>query len=166
MATTTTVSGVRELTVRAIVVGGLITLIFIAANVYLGLKVGLTFATSIPAAVISVGAALLRRPHDRREQHRPDDRIGGRDAVGDQLRAAGSHHDRLVERAPLLDHGRRLRSRRHPRRDVLDPVARPLVTGSDLPYPEEVAGAEVLKVGERTDGADDSRVGVEEVHSH
>ncbi|RZL56440.1 MAG: oligopeptide transporter, OPT family, partial [Sphingomonas sp.] len=38
--------------------GGLITLLFTAANVYLGLKVGLTFATSIPAAVISM--AILR----------------------------------------------------------------------------------------------------------
>ena len=48
----------RELTVRAILLGGVITLMFTAANVYLGLKVGLTFATSIPAAVISM--ALLR----------------------------------------------------------------------------------------------------------
>ena len=47
-----------ELTVRAILLGGLITLAFTAANVYLGLKVGLTFATSIPAAVISM--AVLR----------------------------------------------------------------------------------------------------------
>ena len=38
--------------------GGLITLLFTAENVYLGLKVGITFATSIPAAVISM--ALLR----------------------------------------------------------------------------------------------------------
>jgi len=47
-----------ELTVRSIVLGGLITLVFTAANVYLGLRVGLTFATSIPAAVISM--AVLR----------------------------------------------------------------------------------------------------------
>jgi putative OPT family oligopeptide transporter len=45
---------VVELTVRGIVLGILITTIFTAANVYLGLKVGLTFATSIPAAVISM----------------------------------------------------------------------------------------------------------------
>src|SRR3546814_19289680 len=44
--------------IRAILLGGLLTLAFTAANVYLGLKVGLTFATSIPAAVISM--ALLR----------------------------------------------------------------------------------------------------------
>jgi len=48
----------RELTLRTIVLGGLITLAFTAANVYLGLKVGLTSATSIPAAVISM--AVLR----------------------------------------------------------------------------------------------------------
>src|SRR3546814_16659159 len=48
----------RELTIRAILLGGLLTLAFTAANVYLGLKVGLTFDTSIPAAVISM--ALLR----------------------------------------------------------------------------------------------------------
>ena len=33
---------VKELTARGIVIGGIITLIFTAANVYLGLKVGLT----------------------------------------------------------------------------------------------------------------------------
>src|SRR6476619_4458894 len=48
----------RELTVRGLVLGVLITTVFTTANVYLGLKVGLTFATSIPAAVISM--ALLR----------------------------------------------------------------------------------------------------------
>src|ERR1700675_3941162 len=47
-----------ELTLRAVVLGGLIPPAFTAANVYLGLKVGLTFATSIPAAVISM--AVLR----------------------------------------------------------------------------------------------------------
>ena len=48
----------RELTLRAVLLGGAITLVFTAANVYLGLRVGLTFATSIPAAVISM--AVLR----------------------------------------------------------------------------------------------------------
>ena len=44
----------KELTVRGLILGALITTIFTAANVYLGLKVGLTFASSIPAAVISM----------------------------------------------------------------------------------------------------------------
>ncbi|MBV9275138.1 MAG: OPT/YSL family transporter, partial [Verrucomicrobia bacterium] len=47
-----------ELTVRGLILGVAITLVFTAANVYLGLKVGLTFASSIPAAVISM--AVLR----------------------------------------------------------------------------------------------------------
>ena len=53
-ATTT----VKEMTLRGIVLGGVITLVFTAANVYLGLRVGLTFATAIPAAVVSM--AILR----------------------------------------------------------------------------------------------------------
>lgn len=56
--TTSTRSSLKELTFRGIIIGGIITLLFTAANVYLGLKVGLTFATSIPAAVISM--AILR----------------------------------------------------------------------------------------------------------
>ena len=50
--------GLRELTSRGIVLGAILTVLFTAANVYLGLKLGITFATSIPAAVISM--AVLR----------------------------------------------------------------------------------------------------------
>ena len=42
----------RELTLRGMVLGALITVVFTASNVYLGLKVGLTFASTIPAAVV------------------------------------------------------------------------------------------------------------------
>ena len=51
-------TGLREFTVRGFVLGAVLTLIFSASNAYLGLKVGMTFATSIPAAVMSM--ALLR----------------------------------------------------------------------------------------------------------
>ena len=44
----------NELTIRGLILGALLTTVFTAANVYLGLKVGLTFASSIPAAVISM----------------------------------------------------------------------------------------------------------------
>src|SRR5690348_12230443 len=47
-----------ELTIRGIVIGIVITVVFTAANVYFGLKAGITFSTSIPAAVISM--AILR----------------------------------------------------------------------------------------------------------
>ena len=44
----------RELTVRGMLLGAVLTVIFTASNVYLGLKVGLTFSSAIPAAVISM----------------------------------------------------------------------------------------------------------------
>ncbi len=48
----------RELTWRGLALGVAICAVFTAANVYFGLKAGLTFASSIPAAVISM--AVLR----------------------------------------------------------------------------------------------------------
>src|SRR5690606_11878384 len=38
-----------ELTLRGVLLGALITVIFTASNVFLGLKVGLTFSSAIPA---------------------------------------------------------------------------------------------------------------------
>ena len=55
---TATYPTLPELTFRGMFLGMLITVIFTASNVYLGLKVGLTFSSSIPAAVISM--AILR----------------------------------------------------------------------------------------------------------
>ncbi|MEO8142495.1 MAG: oligopeptide transporter, OPT family, partial [Sphingomicrobium sp.] len=40
------------------------------------------------------------------------------------------------------------------------PLRRALVTGSDLPYPEGVAAAEVLKVGAGVGGAEENRIGL------
>ena len=72
-----------ELTLRGLVLGAGITLVFTAANVYLGLKVGLTFASTIPAAVISMAVLrAVQKLDDLREQHRPDRRVGGRDDLG------------------------------------------------------------------------------------
>ncbi|WP_144794022.1 OPT family oligopeptide transporter [Corynebacterium singulare] len=154
MATTTaegSQSTLRELTLRGIIIGGLITLIFTAANVYLGLKVGLTFATSIPAAVISM--AVLRRfaGHNVKENN----------IVQTIASAAGTlsaiifvlpglvmvgywQGFSFVDTAAVCAIG-----------GVLGvmysiPLRRALVTGSDLPYPEGVAAAEVLKVGDST----------------
>ena len=57
------------------------------------------------------------------KQHRPDYRLRRRHAGGHHLCAAGSHHGGLVAGLSLLDHGRGLRDRRHPGRDVLRAVA-------------------------------------------
>ena len=48
---------VKELTARGIIIGGIITLIFTAANVYLGLKVGLTFASEV--RIVGAGAIAI-----------------------------------------------------------------------------------------------------------
>jgi putative OPT family oligopeptide transporter len=47
---------VTELTIRAVVLGLILTVVLMAANTYLGLRAGLTISASIPAAVISMGA--------------------------------------------------------------------------------------------------------------
>src|SRR4051794_5698283 len=43
-----------ELTVRAVILGALLGLVFAASSVYLALKIGLTVSASIPIAVLSV----------------------------------------------------------------------------------------------------------------
>ena len=50
-----------ELTVRAVVLGTLLGMIFGASSLYLVLKVGLTVSASIPVAVISI--TLFRLAH-------------------------------------------------------------------------------------------------------
>src|SRR5436189_5475970 len=46
----------RELTARAVIMGAVCGALFGAANAYLGLRVGMTVSTSIPVAVMTVGA--------------------------------------------------------------------------------------------------------------
>ncbi len=140
----------RELTIRGIILGGVITLVFTAANVYLGLKVGLTFATSIPAAVISM--AVLRRVRSSSIQEN--------NIVQTIASAAGTLAAIIFVLPGLIIVGW---WQNFPYWTVLAiciiggalgvmytvPLRRALVTTSDLPYPEGVAAAEVLKVGSK-----------------
>lgn len=152
----------RELTVRGIVLGGLITLLFTAANVYLGLKVGLTFATSIPAAVISMailrflsGATILEN-----------------NIVQTIASAAGTLAAIIFVLPGLVIVGWWQGFPYWTTAAVCFiggtlgvmfsvPLRRALVAGSDLPYPEGVAAAEVLKVGSRAgEGAEENQRGL------
>src|SRR3954471_14457817 len=140
--------GLRELPVRSVILGGVITLLFTAANVYLGLKVGLTFATSIPAAVISM--ALLRLVGNSN--------ILENNIVQTIASAAGTLAAIIFVLPGLIMVGW---WQGFPYWTTVAvcaiggtlgvmfsvPLRRALVTGSDLPYPEGVAAAEVLKVG-------------------
>jgi putative OPT family oligopeptide transporter len=152
-----------ELTLRSLILGVLITLVFTAANVYFGLKAGLTFATSIPAAVISM--AVLRALRNATIQEN--------NIVQTVASAAGTLSSIIfvlpgmvmigwwtgfpywVSCAICVFGG------------ILGvmysiPLRRALVTQSDLPYPEGVACAEVLKCGsgELGRGLEESRAGL------
>src|SRR5687767_13516750 len=143
----------KELTVRGLILGALITTIFTAANVYLGLKVGLTFASSIPAAVISM--ALLSHVHDSS--------ILENNIVQTVASAAGTLSAIIFVLPGLVIVGwwtgfpfwqSFLICVSGGILGVMFtiPLRRALVTTSDLPYPEGVAAAEVLKVGSGTRG--------------
>jgi putative OPT family oligopeptide transporter len=137
-----------ELTLRGILLGVLITLVFTAAQVYLGLKVGLTFATSIPAAVISM--ALLRAFKTSTIQEN--------NIVQTIASAAGTLSSVIFVLPGLLMIGWWSNVPFLPTFGACAvggilgvmytiPLRRALVTNSNLPYPEGVAAAEVLKVG-------------------
>src|SRR5215475_12607848 len=143
----------RELTARSLVLGALITTVFTAANVYLGLKVGLTFASSIPAAVISM--AILSAVKDSS--------ILENNIVQTVASAAGTLSAIIFVLPGLVIVGwwtgfpfwqSFLICVSGGILGVLFtiPLRRALVTTSDLPYPEGVAAAEVLKVGSGTRG--------------
>ena len=138
----------RELTARGLVLGVLITTVFTAANVYLGLKVGLTFASSIPAAVISMAILSTVR----------DSSILENNIVQTVASAAGTLSAIIFVLPGLVIVGwwtgfpfwqSFLICVSGGILGVLFtiPLRRALVTTSDLPYPEGVAAAEVLKVG-------------------
>lgn len=144
----TTASARKELTLRGVVIGLAITVVFTAANVYFGLKAGLTFATSIPAAVISM--AVLRGFRGATVQEN--------NIVQTVASSAGTQSAIIFvlpglvmvgwwqgfpfwTSAGLCALGGILGVM------YTIPLRRALVAGSDLPYPEGVACAEVLKVG-------------------
>jgi putative OPT family oligopeptide transporter len=138
----------KELTVRGLILGVLITLIFTAANVFFGLKAGLTFATSIPAAVISM--AVLRGFKDMTIQEN--------NIVQTIASAAGTLSAIIFVLPGLVIIGWWTGFPYWTSVSICAlggvlgvmysiPLRRALVTQSDLPYPEGVACAEVLKVG-------------------
>lgn len=154
-------SSLKELTFRGIVIGGIITLVFTAANVYLGLKVGLTFATSIPAAVISMAILRFFSDHTIQENN----------IVQTIASAAGTLSAVIFILPGLVIVGWWSGFPYWTTMAVCAvggilgvmysiPLRRALVTGSDLPYPEGVAGAEILKVGDSHEKSADNSLGL------
>ena len=148
-----------ELTLRALILGSILGVVFTAANVYLGLRVGLTFASAIPAAVISM--ALLRVFQSSTIWE---------NMTVQTVASVGGAMSSIIFVLPALvmvgwwtnfpfwqsflicAFG-----------GVLGvtfsiPLRRALVVNTDLPYPEGIAAAEVLKVGSRGAGQTESAV--------
>ena len=143
----------KELTLRGIILGALITVIFTASNVYLGLKVGMTFASSIPAAVISMAVLKFFK----------DSSILENNMVQTQASSAGTLSSVIFVLPGLLMMGywqdfpfwqTMLICAAGGTLGVLFtiPLRRAMVVNSDLPYPEGVAAAEILKAGNHADG--------------
>jgi putative OPT family oligopeptide transporter len=150
-----------ELTLRGVILGALLTVLFTAANVYLGLKIGITFATSIPAAVISM--AILKAFRDATIQEN--------NIVQTIASAAGTLSAIIFVLPGLVMVGWWTGFPYWLSAAVIGiggilgvmysvPLRRALVTGSDLPFPEGVAAAEVLKVGAGVGGAEENRRGL------
>ena len=154
-------TSLKELTIRGVILGALLTVLFTAANVYLGLKIGITFATSIPAAVISM--AILKAFRDATIQEN--------NIVQTIASAAGTLSAIIFVLPGLIMVGwwtgfpYWLSVAIIAIGGILGvmysvPLRRALVTGSDLPFPEGVAAAEVLKVGAGVGGAEENRRGL------
>jgi putative OPT family oligopeptide transporter len=145
------------MTVKAVLLGLFLALVFGAANAYLGMKAGQTIAATIPAAVIAI--AVFRIP-----------RFKGGILEQNITRTAASVGEALVAGAIFtipafmmveMD-GHRLWAdlRQHYWQSTLILLVggligvffivilrRPLCVESDLPFPESVASAEVVKAG-------------------
>jgi len=134
--------------VRGVILGVLITFVFTAANVYLGLKVGLTFASSIPAAVISMAVLRAFKGVTIQENN----------IVQTVASAAGTLSSIIFVLPGLVMIGWWTGFPFWMSFAICAiggllgvmysiPLRRALVINSDLPYPEGVAAAEVLKAG-------------------
>src|ERR1700723_2932217 len=141
----------KELTLRGLILGVLITVVFTAANVFFGLKAGLTFSTSIPAAVISM--AVLRGFKGMTIQEN--------NIVQTVASAAGTLSSIIFVLPGLVIvgwwHGFPywMTMAATGLGGILGvmfsvPLRRALGVNSDLPYPEGRAAAEVLLVGDQS----------------
>lgn len=150
----------KELTFTAIILGILISVIFGAANAYLGLRVGLTVSASIPAAVISMGVLRLILRRDSILENNMVQTIG---SAGESL-VAGAIFTMpalylwaeeglcappgFIQLTVIALCGGMLGVL------LMVPVRKPLIVDYDdsLPYPEARACAAVLRAGEKGAG--------------
>lgn len=153
-----------ELTLRGLILGSILTIIFTASNVYLGLKVGLTFSSSIPAVVISMAVLSLFKTSNILENN----------MVQTQASAAGTLSSVIFVIPGLFMCGY---WSEFPLWQTFMiclcggglgvlftiPLRRAMVVESKLAYPEGRAAAEILKVANKDQSDKKGKQGVKEI---
>ncbi|MBZ7955996.1 OPT family oligopeptide transporter [Campylobacter molothri] len=153
-----------ELTFRGLLLGSILTIIFTASNVYLGLKVGLTFSSSIPAVVISMAVLSLFKNSNILENN----------MVQTQASAAGTLSSVIFVIPGLFICGY---WSEFPLWQTFMiclcggglgvlftiPLRRAMVVESKLTYPEGRAAAEILKMANKDQEIKKSKKGVKEI---
>jgi putative OPT family oligopeptide transporter len=142
-------STLPELTIKAVVLGVLMAIILGAANAYLGMKAGLTVAATFPAAVVAIAAL---RPFKGTILEENIARTTA--SVGEALVAGAIFTIPAFVISGVWDHLHYLES------TLIMLVGgtlgvlyvtllrRSLVEEADLPFPESVAAAEIVKAGQ------------------
>lgn len=153
-----------ELTLRGLILGSMLTIIFTASNVYLGLKVGLTFSSSIPAVVISMAVLSLFKTSNILENN----------MVQTQASAAGTLSSVIFVIPGLFMCGY---WSEFPLWQTFMiclcggglgvlftiPLRRTMVVESKLAYPEGRAAAEILKVANKDQSSKKGKQGIKEI---
>lgn len=153
-----------ELTLRGLILGSILTIIFTASNVYLGLKVGLTFSSSIPAMVISMAVLSLFKTSNILENN----------MVQTQASAAGTLSSVIFVIPGLFMCGY---WSEFPLWQTFMiclcggglgvlftiPLRRTMVVESKLAYPEGRAAAEILKVANKDQSSKKGKQGIKEI---
>ena len=155
---------IPEFTVRSVVMGILLAIVFGAANAYLGLKIGMTISASIPAAVISMGFFKAFKRKDSILESNIVQTIG---SAGESL-AGGAVFTMPVlflwaKEGLISSPGMLLLFALALLGGILGtvfmiPLRKPLIVDEHdtLPYPEGTACAQVLLAGEKKDASSKS----------
>jgi len=138
-----------ELTVKAIVLGSVMAIVLGAANAYVGMKAGLTVAATFPAAVVAMaalrifGGTILEENIARTSASVGEALVAGAIFTIPAFLISGAWDNlRYWESTAIMFIGGVL--------GVLFVIVlrRTLVVEADLPFPESVAAAEIVKAGQ------------------
>jgi putative OPT family oligopeptide transporter len=139
-----------ELTFKALFIGVVMAVVLGAANAYLGMKVGLTVAATFPAAVVAMAALRIFRGNILEENLARTTASVGESLVAGAIFTipafliAGAWEEfNLLDATLIMGIGGVL--------GVLFVIIlrRPLVVEAELPFPESVAAAEIVKAGQK-----------------